>query len=254
MLKVYSLDTLGVSRQEQHDTVWIHKDHWLRLMHLDCPDVLLLRLVQGDVIRIATVGDNHEMNPGDIYVPYHMFGSFIEGEEVLVEREINMPPIVTKILLQPLDNELYHCDIAGAVGAVLGQWNVLSKHTTLSVPCEELGGYLVDVFIKDLEPADCCMLRGDVPLELAESLEQVEEFRPTSNSAPEHVSEPIHATASGFAVLDHLRVPTSNSAPEGMLQAPLPPAAVAEDTLMPNANANANAFVPFSGKGYSLKD
>lgn len=233
LLTIHSLDLLGVPRAEQNDVCHIHRDLWRQLLHLDVPDVLLLRLTQGETTRVVTLGDGHDQNPKSIFVPYHMIGVFVEGAEVRVERERTMPPVVSKIVIQPLDTEMYHCDIASSVSAVLGQWNVIHPHTTFTIPCQELGGYEVDVFVKELEPAGtCCLLRGEVPLDLAEPLQTIEEFLLPGALAP-----------SAFAATVPTRVPT--------------PPVTARGTFAPSSmfadEEEPEGFRAFSGKGYSLR-
>jgi hypothetical protein len=100
----------------------------------------------------------------------------------------------------------------------LSNWNLLKKNTILTVPCQELGGFEVDVFVKDIEPADLVLLRGDVPMELDEPLETVAEWvkpEPPLALPPVDFDSPFEGTE--------------------------PPKI-------------SNVFVPFSGKGYSLKD
>jgi len=208
LLKVYSLDVLGIPREQQNDLCYLPKAEWRRLMHLDCPDILLLRVQQGDVKCTLTVGDSHEQEQDNIYIPYHCIGAFLEGAETQVYRCLDMPPLATKIVLQPLDNELYHCDIAGAVSKVFSCWNILEKNTVVSVPCEELGGYLVDVFIKDVEPADTVLLRGDCPMELAEPLENIVEWKEEAEAKaseekiPEGIWRPVEEAATGSVVAE----------------------------------------------------
>ena len=232
LLNVYSLDVLGIPREQQNDLCYLPKAEWRRLMHLDCPDILLLNVQQGDVKCTLTVGDCHEQEEDNIYIPYHCMGPFLEGAEAVVTRCLEMPPWATKIVLQPLDNELYHCDIAGAVSKVFSCWNILEKNTVVSVPCEELGGYLVDVFIKDLEPADTVLLRGECPMELAEPLEQILEWTKTEDGKesneeiPEGVWRPVERSLTTDAKVGEV-------------------AEVAE-------SSHTTGFIPFGGKGNRL--
>lgn len=139
-------------------------------------DVMLVELLQGDTRIVLCVEGGHSEDTEVIFVPERVSAQLDAEEYVQLNLLREMPPNATKIELQPLDSELYHCDIAGAVSQYLATWNVLQKHTTLSVPCEELGGYIVDIFVKNIEPADTVLLRGEVPLELAEPLIDVPEF------------------------------------------------------------------------------
>ena len=215
---------LGIPRDQQNDLCYLPKDEWRRLMHLDCPDILLLTIEQGESKCTLTVGDSHDQEQDNIYIPYHCMGAFLEGAEVIVRRCLEMPPLATKIVLQPLDNELYHCDIAGAVSKVFSCWNILEKNTVVSVPCEELGGYLVDVFIKDVEPADTVLLRGNCPMELAEPLEQILEWKEEEKKETKASEEEI---------------------PEGVWRPVAMDSKVAE-------TPHTTGFTPFSGAGNRL--
>jgi len=124
-----------------------------------------------------------------------------------------LPPVATKLTLQPLDSELYHCDIAKSVSEYLSNWHVLSEGTTLTVPCEELGGFLVDIYVQKAEPASTVLLRGEVPMELAEPLETVVEWQKPSVTQTPSIQEDF-------------------------------------DQILPTTNKS--AFVPFSGRGNKL--
>jgi hypothetical protein len=198
----------------EKDACLIPKGLWSSWIADQKEELLLVNITQDAVSHTLVVDGYHSQEDDTIYVPMSVFRDLGEGQ-VNVSVEKNMPPQATKILLQPLDNELYHCDIAGSVSAYLSNWNILKKNTILTVPCQELGGFEVDVFVKDIEPADLVLLRGDVPMELDEPLETVAEWAPAA-ALPEQ--EPFDNPFEGTQ----------------------PP--------------RTNAFVPFSGKGYSLKD
>jgi hypothetical protein len=91
---------------------------------------------------------------------------------------------------------------------------------TFANPCAELGGFLVDIFVKSIEPAPIVLLRGEVPLELDEPLETVAEW---------------------------IRPPT----PPPIQRPPSPTPESRPDTPIPEPP---KGFVAFSGKGYRLSD
>ena len=66
----------------------------------------------------------------------------------------------------------------------------MSKWTTFTIQCEELGGYPVDIFVKSIEPADIVLLRGEVPLELEEPLET-----PIEWTTPNPPSNPLEQSS-----------------------------------------------------------
>jgi len=81
-----------------------------------------------------------------------------------------------------------------------------------------LGGFPVELFVKEVEPADIVLLRNEVPLELAEPLESVVEW-----ASQEPLSMPSSIDSSDTEC------------------APFP-----EEPI--------SGFVPFSGKGHRLGD
>ena len=218
VVPIFSLDLLGVPHTEQNDLCYLPRNEWMRLMHLDCPDILLVEVIQGDVRRVFTVGEAHDEEDA-IYIPYNCIGAFSEGEVVNVLRYITMPPVATQITIQPLETELYQCDIVAAVSKVLANMNVLHIDTTLKVPCEELGDYIVEVFIKDCQPEKIVLLRGECPLEIA----QVED-----SLAP-----------SGLDPLAAPSVPSASSTFNEIME-------------IPETKPLKNGFVPFSGVGRKL--
>jgi|688.fasta_scaffold385507_1 hypothetical protein len=205
----------------EKDACLIPKNLWSSWIADQTEELLLVTIAQNAVHHTLVVEGYHTEGDDSIYLPMSVFRDLTENN-VIVTLQKEMPPQATKILLQPLDNELYHCDIASSVSAYLSNWNILKKNTILTVPCQELGGFEVDVFVKDIEPADLVILRGDVPMELDEPLETV----------PEWVVPPKQ------------ELPQPQELPQELPEEPSP----FEGTQPPRK------FVPFSGKGYSLKD
>lgn len=217
-----------------HDKCSIHSDRWNLWISNQTTETLLVEVIQGDQRFVLTVDCPHDGEPDTIYIPSHIFTG-LTSQTVTMNRLNELPPIATNIVLQPLDTELYHCDIAAAVSEYLSHWNVLQKHTTLSVPCPELGGYPVDVFVQETEPADCVLLRGDVPLNLAEPLLTVPEWTVPVPVAPApRPPTPIPDEPEVF-----LPIPWG-----GAHQPPAPPP-------QPRGRGKPS-FVPFSGTGHRL--
>lgn len=200
----------------ENDCCVIPRHLWSQWTREQNEDVMLVKIIHAEKEVILHVY-SHSDEPDTIYIPRWCF-SVDFPIEVTMERVTEMPPIATKILLQPLDSEIYHCDIATAVSEHLSNWQTLSEGTILTVPCAELGGFLVDIFVKSIEPAPIVLLRGEVPLELDEPLETVAEWVPP----PQPIQRPLS--------------PTPESRPDTPI--PEPP----------------KGFIPFSGKGYRLSD
>lgn len=162
---------------EQHDQCVVPNHLWRRwVQDQELDQVLLVELVQKSIKQVLCVGAGTTESISTIFLPTRCFQEFDTSIDVSVSILKTMPPLATKITLQPLDNELYHCDIASAVSKHLMEWQVLTKWTTITVQCEELGGYPVDIFVKSIEPADTVLLRGEVPLELDEPIESIPEW------------------------------------------------------------------------------
>lgn len=175
----------------ESDMCLVPQSIWLRWTTEQTTEVLLIKLTQREITHTIVVGGYHTDNPNDIYLPDHCMIGLDEEEYCILSIETNMPPRATKITLQPLDTEAYHCDITAAVSEYLSNWNLLTNHITITVPIKELGGYLVDLFVKEIEPADTVLLRDEVPLELAEPLETFQERPPTPRPMePEQILEP----------------------------------------------------------------
>jgi hypothetical protein len=214
----------------EHDACSVHSSLWNLWISSQTIETLLVEVIQDDQRFVLTVDSPHTGDEKTIYLPSRIFTG-LQGQEVHVNRITELPPVATNIVLQPLDTELYHCDIAGAVSEFLSHWNVLQKHTTLSVPCPELGGYCVDVFVQETEPADCVLLRGEVPLNLAESLLTVPEWT---------VPEPV---------VPRPPTPIPNE-PEAFL--PIPWGGAVQQRPPTRGGRDRHAFIPFSGEGRRL--
>jgi hypothetical protein len=195
----------------------IHRELWLQ-WQATITELMLVKITYGTNTYHLHVESFHTNEPNTVFIPQ---GCFIAESNIEVSMELvhEMPPLATKITLQPLDSEIYHCDIVVAVSEHLSKWQVLSVGTTLSVPCPELGGFLVDVFVKNIEPASTVLLRGEVNLELDEPIETVAEWIKKTSPRPPSPHPHTISSLQGFF-------------PEETVKA---------------------GFVPFSGKGYSLR-
>jgi len=194
-------------------------------------DVLLVKITQGGRTSILCVGGFTKESDSILFLPRRCFLEFDTTIPTTVEVVKVMPPIATKTTLQPLDNELYHCDIATAVSKVLSEWQVLTVGTTLTVPCEELGGYKVDIFVRAIEPETIVLLRGEVPLELAEPLETVPEWTPQQST--QTPKETVHPTSPQ-------EVSTDDCFPMELPR------------ILEQQDTTRQKFTPFSGTGYRL--
>jgi hypothetical protein len=206
-------------------------------------EVMLVEIIQGDVKVTLCVDGPHALEEETIYVPDRFMTSLEEGKYVEVRLLTALPPLATKITLQPIDSEVYHCDISLAVSEMLAQWHVLEMNTILSVPLPELGGYVADVIVKATEPAPVVLLRGEVPMELEEPLIHVPEFQKPQpvqqlgvpqTTAPQTTAQPTTVPPPS---------PSTSPSPMGMID-PLAQIFGQQQTTQ--------GFVAFSGRGYKL--
>ena len=182
----------------EQDSCTVPQEIWLRWVNTQSTEVLCVTVKQFEDPVTLVVSGGHTDDDTTVYLPAPLMMGMQEDEYCSIRVVTTLPPVATKVVLQPLDNELYHCDIGAAVSKKLSNWHLLRKNQTLTVECEELGGFPVDVFIKDVEPAETVLLRGEVPLELAESLEEVVEWSAPAPSAP-RPSTPAPAPPEDFA-------------------------------------------------------
>jgi hypothetical protein len=202
-------------------------------------EVMLVDIVQGDVTVTLCVEGPHSLNQETMYVPQRLLDRLEEGEYAEVRLRSELPPLATQITLQPIDSEVYHCDISAAVSEMLTQWHVLEINTVLSVPLPELGGFMADILVKAIEPEPVALLRGEVRLELAEPFIHVPEFQVPKAPAP--VAAPAAA-----------RPPTPAPAQPSMVVTDPIAQLFAPQQQQRFPTQNAPGFVPFSGRGYVL--
>lgn len=239
----------------ERDICIVHRSLWEKWINQQTTEVLLISLKQGDGEEtILCVDTYHTHSPDTIYIPFRIMNNKNYYSFVDVKVLEKLPPIATKIELQPIDSAIYHADIPSAVSAYLSHWNVLSEHTMLSVPIPELGNYVVELFVTKTEPEKTVLLRGEVPFEIVESPFAIPEFQndeeesmygqqSTGNQTdaiihsphilPQRPSTPVPAELSQF-------LPTYSQMEGAQTQKEV------------QTQPMQNKFVPFSGTGYRL--
>jgi hypothetical protein len=224
ILQVATLDLLqGDSVIQQKDNCVIPLSIWRTMIDdqedEDGQEVLLVEVTQGSTTFVLHVDSFTTESEDTLFIPSRFQHDLNMEEYVFVRVLKEMPPIATRIVLEPLEQTFQSFDIATAVSELLSHWHVLSEHTILSVPCPELDGFPIEIYVKVTEPAPIVLLRGEVPLEIASS----------ELESPPRVPVPASSPVEDL----------SNQTQEDDFSSFLPP-------------PQAQAFVPFGGHGYRL--
>ncbi len=126
----------------------------------------------------------------DIFLPLWMLdsaGLTGEGEEseITIMNEEYFPQ-ATRIKLRVIDSAIYNSDIKDELEKALSALGVIQEHKTLQIPVTALGGYQVEVFVSETEPANIVLCDGEeVALEFEEPVDQIAPPRPpTPQLAP----------------------------------------------------------------------
>ena len=151
---------------QQKDNCHVPRHIWQRWIDRQQTEVLLVEILQRDVRHVLCVDGYHEQERDRIYVSQRYMSDLDQDEYVEVSVLKELPPLATKITLEPLDADSYGFDIAGAVGQHLSHWHVLKAGTILTVAATEIEGYTMDIYVKATEPEEIVLLRGEVPLDL----------------------------------------------------------------------------------------
>lgn len=156
-----------------------------------------------------------------IFLPLWMiesagFGGFGEACSVTVLNEEAFPQ-ATKLVLKVIDSAFYNSEVKEELEAALSSIGVVKRESLLEIPIQNLGGFQVEVFIANTEPADIVLCDGEeVVVEFEEPVDQI---------APPRPPTPI----------------------------PEPPPLLEESNLMvPPETPRQRGFVPFQGEGRRL--
>jgi hypothetical protein len=236
------------------DGILVPKHLWSSWVNT-CTTTMIVRITQNThqhtATQICCVAGYHEEERNAVYVPNWMFYQLtkstigtleplweqLEYEDDEDEDKEESLPLATKIVLRPLDNEIYHADIEEELSAFLQNFQTLQKGSTLTVPISKLGDYLVDVFVEDCEPSNEVLLRGDVPLELAEPLETIAEWTGRSDDST--------------STSPNTLIPNDEPFPEDDILLPI---ATPQTPTQPQTyqTQSTQPFIPFSGSGNRL--
>lgn len=189
-------------------TVFLEDVAW-RQLHDRMPDAKRIFAVirSGDKSHVCALGHpvRGGMRDGEdepVYVPPWMLQTLrLDGAGDIVEVEWipeEFAPEATKIVLRPHESAFYHADAREELEPVLTRYGILQAGSTIPVPLEVLGGYVVLFDVVRCEPADLVLMEGDeVAIEFEQALDYVEPAAPVP-SAP--TSEALAAAlAEAFA-------------------------------------------------------
>jgi hypothetical protein len=200
--KAWSQEFLGDGDRDLY-TVFLEDVAW-RQLHDRLPDAKRIFAVirAGDRSHVCALGHpvRGGLRDGDdepVYVPPWMLQTLrIEGAGDIVEVEWipeEFAPEATKIVLRPHESAFYHADAREELEPVLTRYGILQVGTTIPVPLEVLGGYVVLFDVVACEPADLVLMEGDeVELEFEKALDYVEPVAAAAApSAPAPQEEPF---------------------------------------------------------------
>jgi hypothetical protein len=114
----------------------------------------------------------------NLYLPLWMIdaGQFSgEGQEAVVDiLDEDFFPQATKIVLRVIDSAFYNADIKVELERALSAIGVIKQHSTLQIPVEALGGFIIEVFVSETEPANIVLCDGEeVAVEFQEPVDQI---------------------------------------------------------------------------------
>lgn len=147
---------------------------WADLYPAGSPMLVELTHLETGHTRIACGGGQfHLETNNNIYVPrwiLHHLEIRLEATEtmVAVRPVLEQPPRATLIVLEPLDDALYHSDMRALFEERLYTFHVLQTGTVLAVNVPELGMYEAYAQVQRLEPADTVVLGHEVNVEFVE--------------------------------------------------------------------------------------
>jgi hypothetical protein len=137
-------------------------------------ELMVLKLTgTSGLIRYVAVGGSHDApGPSTIYLPASIMDEFVlAGSNKVRATVVYELERATKIVLKPLDSLFYASgDMREVVENALMDYPLLQAHTQFSIELEQLGGYVVDMWVESCEPAEVVQLGGEVELEFVEGL------------------------------------------------------------------------------------
>ena len=143
-------------------------------------------MVSGEEVGICALGHpvqvGSDFGDGDhsalFLPPWLLQAAGLEGVGEAIEVEWideTYFPEATKIVLRPHECAFYHANARDELEPVLTRYGVLKVGTTIPVPIEELGGYIIQFDVIRTEPSNMVLMEGDeVAIEFERALDYVE--------------------------------------------------------------------------------
>lgn len=171
-------------------SIQVDKHVWEEAMRTEGSRRKFLRVEHPDGLDdwIAPIGhpvtiSDEEKEIYDVFLPLWMIDAAqLQGEgevstmEVIDEEHF---PEATRIVFRVIDSAFYNADIKDELEKVLSSIGVIRKHSVLQIPVQALGGYQVEVFVSETEPANLVLCDGEeVAVEFEEPVDQITPPRP----------------------------------------------------------------------------
>lgn len=205
-----------------HYNIPVSKSLWEKIVNDQTGGRSFLRIQFNQKDFIAPLGSPVDDGcPNNVYLRMWMLdtlGVQGTGEEatcLLLDHEAF--PQATKLTLRVVDSAFYTSEVKEELEMALSALGVVKKQMLLQLPIANLGGFHVEVFVSNTEPADIVLCEGEeVAVEFEEPVD--------------HYEEPVVAA----------RPPT-----------PIPPNVpiFTEEMIVPPTTED---FVPFQGQGHTL--
>ena len=160
----------------------------------------------GNVVYNHSIDNDTDTDHHKVYAPLWLLdGAGFGGTGEIVKYSIltnDAFPEATKITLRVVDSAMYSSDIKEELEIALTKLGVIRKHTVLQIPVEALGGFPVEVFVSQLEPAETVLCEGDeVALEFEEPVDHFEP--PVVTPRPPTPIPPLPALLTNDSMLPH---------------------------------------------------
>ena len=193
-VKVYSKAFLDRYEPDGWATASISKDFWNEIYQNQTGRRLFLRFEHEGISKIIAIGapvedENRRVQEHKVWIPLSFLDQLLTpgvGEEMRVQVFTDEAfPEATRIVVRSVDSAVYNSDVRSELERAFTHMGILERHQMVQVPIEALGGFPVDLFISEVEPADMVLCHGDeVTLEFEEAVDAIEPPPPRVPTPP----------------------------------------------------------------------